>query len=79
MGCIPLKKYPEAEKYYIQATLFVPHRFYTLYFLTKLYMDSDQKQKAKLLARIILAKEIKVPSRELNEIRKEMKLIIIRD
>lgn len=65
-----------AEKFYRQAAFVVPHKFYPLYLLAKLYNETDQKEKAKIQANIILDKEVKVESTAIKEIKEEMKAIV---
>ncbi len=66
----------KAEEQYQLAANMVPHKFYPLYLLAKLYNQTGQYKKAVALARQILSKEIKVPSQAIEEIREEMKEII---
>jgi tetratricopeptide (TPR) repeat protein len=65
----------KAEVQYQLAASMVPHKFYPLYLLAKLYNDTGQHKKALALARQILTKEIKVPSQAIEEIRIEMEKI----
>lgn len=67
-----LKEYNKAEIAYQQAANMIPIRFYPLYLLAKLYEESGQKEKARVMAEIILKKEIKVPSTAIKEIKQEM-------
>lgn len=66
----------KAEEQYKLAASMVPHKFYPLYLLSKLYNDTGQHKKAVAIARQILSKEIKVPSQAIEEIREEMRTII---
>lgn len=54
----------------------VPSRFYPLYLLVKLYDENGEKNKAVVLARDILKKEVKVSSTAIKEIKAEMRNII---
>jgi tetratricopeptide (TPR) repeat protein len=69
----------KAEKQYQLAASMVPHKFYPLYLLAKLYNDTGQHKKAVALARQILTKEIKVPSKAIEEMREEMREIIFQN
>lgn len=66
----------KAEEQYQLAANMVPHKFYPLYLLAKLYNDTGQHKKAVALAHQILTKEIKVPSHAIEEIREEMREIL---
>ncbi len=66
----------KAEEHYQLAASMVPHKFYPLYLLAKLYNETGQHTKALILARQILSKEIKVPSQAIEEIRIEMRELI---
>ena len=69
-------QYEKAESAYIQASNMIPGRFYALYLLANLYDESGQQYKAFVLARKILDKRIKVPSKAIEDIRNEMKKIL---
>jgi O-antigen polymerase len=66
----------KAEEQYQLAASMVPHKFYPLYLLAKLYNQTGQHKKALALAHQILVKEIKIPSQAIKEMREEMKEII---
>ncbi len=66
----------QAEIHYQQAANMVPHKFYPLYLLAKLYNESGQNQKAVVLARQLLDKEVKVSSQAIEEIKEEMREVI---
>ena len=70
------KQFSKAETAYLHAANMVPSRFYSLYLLVKLYDESGEKNKAVVLARDILKKEVKVPSIAIKEIKAEMQRII---
>lgn len=67
----------KAEIQYQMAADMVPHKFYPLYLLAKLYNETGQHEKAVALARQIFEKEVKVPSKDIKEIKEEMKEMII--
>jgi O-antigen ligase len=71
-----LKEYDKAEIAYKHAANMIPVRFYPLYLLAKLYEESEQKEKAISIAKIILEKDIKIPSTAIKEIKTEMEKII---
>jgi len=67
------KSYALAEKAYLQASYIIPHRFFPLYLLAKLYKETGEKEKAIEMANMILAKEVKIESRAITEIKNEVK------
>ncbi len=71
-----LGEYDKAEKQYRLAANMVPHKFYPLYLLAKLYNESGETEKATEIATEILGKEVKVPSRAIEEIKAEMQQLI---
>ncbi len=66
-----LKKYDQSEHYYKMAANIVPHKFYPLYLLLKLYEEAGQMDKSDAIARTILEKKVKVHSTAIDEIRME--------
>jgi tetratricopeptide (TPR) repeat protein len=74
-----MKQYEEAEKCFLKATRIVPNRMYPYYLLAKMYLESGQSEKAGNMASIVLKKEPKVHSRAIEEMRKEMKKLEIRN
>ena len=66
----------EAEKAYVWASCMIPSRFYPRYLLANLYFDTNQKEKALEIANEILAKEVKINSKAIDEIRTEMLLLV---
>lgn len=70
------KNYLLAEKAYLQAYNIIPHRFFPLYLLAKLYKETGAKEKAKEMANKILIKEVKIESRAIKEIKNEVKEIL---
>ena len=71
-----LKKYKEAEKAYWRAYHLIPHKFYPLYLLGKLYNEWQKPEKAVAVANQLLNKKVKVPSLAIDEMKKEMKKIL---
>ena len=71
-----LGEYDKAEKQYRLAANMVPHKFYPLYLLAKLYNESGETEKATAIAKEILNKKIKVPSKAIEEIKAEMQQLI---
>ncbi len=69
-------KFNMAEEQYQLAADMVPHKFYPLYLLAKLYNESGQKEKAIKTANEVLAKNVKVESTAIEEIKEEMKTIV---
>lgn len=61
-------QYAAAEKYYQQALNMVPNRFYTEYMLLKLYVASNEDEKACTRANVILHKAVKVSSTAVQQI-----------
>ncbi len=66
----------EAETQYQLAANMVPHKFYPLYLLATLYNETGQQKKAVALARQLLNKDVKVPSKAIEEIKEEMREVI---
>ncbi|SFN23414.1 O-antigen ligase [Chitinophaga sp. YR627] len=60
--------YAAAERYYQQALSMVPNRFYTEYMLLKLYVASNENEKACTRANLILHKTVKVSSTAVQQI-----------
>jgi regulator of replication initiation timing len=54
----------------------VPHKFYPLYLLAKLYHSTGQTEKAAAIAKEILGKAVKVTSKAIEEMKEEMKQLI---
>ncbi|MFW6275090.1 MAG: O-antigen ligase family protein [bacterium] len=66
----------QAETHYHLAANMVPHKFYPLYLLANLYHETGQNEKAVVLARQLLNKEVKVASKAIEEIKEEMQTIV---
>lgn len=73
-----IKDYDKAELAYQQAVNMTPGKFYPHYLLAKLYDDSSQEDKAVIMAKKLMNKEIKIPSTAIKEIQEEMKKILIK-
>lgn len=68
-----LKHYDEAEAAYVKSSCLVPSRHYPYYLLAKLYMEQGDTARAKAMAEYVIAKDPKVPSRAIEEMKEEMK------
>ncbi|MBA0884775.1 O-antigen ligase family protein [Flavobacterium undicola] len=73
-----IKQYKKAEASYQQAVNMTPAKFYANYLLAKLYDTSGQEDKAIIMVKKIMDKEVKIPSTAIKEIRREMKKILIK-
>lgn len=71
-----IKQYDKAEIAYQRAFNMIPSRFYPLYLQAKLFEESGNEEKAIVMAKTILQKEIKISSTAIKEIKAEMKNII---
>ena len=69
-----LKRYTEAEQHLKTAATMCPARFMPLYELVKLYEIADRKKEALALAKHIIDKDVKIPSRTVEAIKLEMRL-----
>lgn len=67
-----LKQYEQAETAFRQAARMVPHRLYPYYLKAKMYFESGQTEKAVETARQLIAKEPKVMSEAVREMKQEM-------
>jgi len=66
----------QAEQAYRHAWNMAPAPFYPLYLLAKLYDETGQKEKAIVMAKKVMGKEVKIESTAIEEIIEEMKKII---
>jgi tetratricopeptide (TPR) repeat protein len=66
----------KAESAYSKAFIMIPSRFYPKYLLAKLYEETDQYEKARIIANEILSKKEKIPSTAIEEIKEEMAEIL---
>jgi len=71
-----MRNYKEAEKCLILASDMIPNRFIPLYRLAKLYEVTNQQQKARKTAKLILKKPVKIMSPNIVSIRIEMQQLI---
>jgi tetratricopeptide (TPR) repeat protein len=71
-----LKMYSQAESCLLKSVQTVPGRLYPWYLLARLYEEMGLHDKACEMATIVLAKEPKIQSTAVQEMRKEMQMII---
>lgn len=71
-----MKSYKKAEQYYLQAAYTIPSRYYPIYLLAKLYMETGEKDKAQLVAKALLEKVPKIDSPAIQEMKAEMKTLL---
>jgi tetratricopeptide (TPR) repeat protein len=71
-----LGNFEAAEKAYRKSSLMIPSSLLPKYLSAKLFIESDQPNKARLLAEDILNSPIKVESSATKEIMREMKKIL---
>lgn len=72
-----LEKYEKAEQAYQLASYMLPDRFYPQYLLVKLYDVTGQRKKLIPIATKLLHKEPKIKSTAVEEIKQEIKKILI--
>ena len=53
-----------------------PNRFIPLYEMARIYEGTGRRKEAKTVAEVIVGMDVKVPSREVEEIKSEMKRIV---
>ena len=68
-----LGNYHKAEKAYWQAAHLVPHKFYPLYLLAKLYDQTGNKNRVLQTVNQIMNKKVKVHSPAIEQIKEKMK------
>ena len=75
-----LKRYEEAEHWFLRSTHRLPGRIYPYYLLAKLYAEPDFRKPDKLeqMVEIVLTKEPKIQSSAIREMRDEVKKLISR-
>jgi hypothetical protein len=71
-----VKDYNQAEACFIKASYIVPHRLYPFYLLTLLYYEMGLQDKVNEMAEIVQAKEPKVQSTAVREMRENIKQLI---
>jgi len=71
-----LGEYEKAENMYIYALQIVPNRFFPLYMLMMLYLETGYEENAKIVARIILEKPVKVQSLEIQQMQEEARIVL---
>lgn len=71
-----LKQYENAEKAFRQAHFMIPHRFYPLYLLAKMYFESGQTEKGKAIALQLLHKKTKIHSTAIDEMKNEIQFLL---
>jgi len=67
-----------AERAYLDAHHLIPSREYPLYLLAKLYVQTNQKNKAILIIKELLLKPVKVQSVASDEMREEMQELLVK-
>jgi tetratricopeptide (TPR) repeat protein len=72
-NCQATQRYSDAEGYFRKAIAIVPNRIYPWYLLTDLYVEMEDREKARESARIVLEKEPKVMSTAIREMREKVK------
>jgi tetratricopeptide (TPR) repeat protein len=71
-----MKRYADAERYFLKAAHIVPNRIYPWYLLTKLYVETGETEKAGHAANIVLTRKPKVDSTAIKEMRDEIRILI---
>ena len=71
-----MQQYDLAETSFLRASRTVPNRIYPLYLLAKMYAESGQTEKAIATAKIVLAKEPKIFSSAVEEMKRDMRLLL---
>jgi Lipid A core - O-antigen ligase and related enzymes len=74
-----LKQYDAAEEAFIKAADIISNRHYPYYLLAKLYVETGEIAKAKRLAEYVIREKPKIPSPAIEEMKEEMKKIMISD
>ena len=70
-----MNDYRKSENMYQCASEIIPSLYYPLYLLMMLYHETGQNEKAQLMAKTLLEKPVKVPSKEISNIQEEAKKI----
>ncbi|MDL2241950.1 O-antigen ligase family protein [Bacteroidales bacterium OttesenSCG-928-L03] len=71
-----LEEYDLAETALLRAGYLAPSRHYPYYLLAKLYVEKGDFHQAKEMAEFVIAKEPKIPSSAINEIKTEMRELL---
>lgn len=75
-NCLQLRQYGDTEKHLKKAAAMCPVKFMPLYRLAELYLETGQKEEARVLAQKIVDKQVKVPSPVINNIKIKMKNLL---
>jgi hypothetical protein len=75
-NCLQLKQYSETENYLEKAATMCPVKFMPLYQLTEFYLEAGRKEEARVLAKKILDKKVKIPSPVINSIKRKMQNLL---
>jgi|LSQX01.1.fsa_nt_gb O-antigen ligase len=67
-NCLQLQQYCATETYLKKAAAMCPVKFIPLYQLSELYQETGRKEEARVLAKKILDKKVKIPSPVINSI-----------
>lgn len=71
-----LKRYPQAEQHYLLASQMCPNRLIPLYQRVLILDKMGQKEEAKVLAKLIVEREVKIRSFTTQQIKRDMKKYI---
>jgi len=75
-NCLQLRQYGDTEKHLKKAAAMCPVKFMPLYRLAELYLETGQKEEARVLAQKIVDKQVKVPSPVINNIKIKMRNLL---
>ncbi len=78
-NCQQLRHYNEAEKHLKLAYSMIPNRFIPLYRLVKLYQQQKRDMEAQNIAQEITRKPVKIPSYDIDAIKKEMQDLLMKE
>jgi tetratricopeptide (TPR) repeat protein len=76
-NCAVLGDYAGAEQAYIRASQLVPKLYRPLYELMRLYLRAGQPEKARATAQSLLEKPVKIPSKQIDDMRREAQKIVL--
>lgn len=71
-NCQAMKDFELAEKFFLKSYNLIPNRIYPLYLLANMHIESNNKEDAIKIARILLSHHIKVPSTAIEEMKDSM-------